>query len=498
MKNNKSQELMKVLNKYSTARKEGKACYMDSDDYLDVVEHFCRCNMYKAALEATEAGLEVHPDCVDLKISKVNTLICTKQFEKAKQVLDTIDPEDNIDVYFFRGELLVALNQDFDGAEKSFRKWIEEDEKNVDFSNPKEKANFKENFMQVLASVYELKHWMYSSTSLIHNWVELYIEKCSPLTGDMTDQELVKICHEEMMLSDAIRLWTAVLDNNPYIERGWTYLATLYNMVGDNEEALNAAEFALSVNPNDYSSMALRGACLQRQNNFVEAEKMFRKYIETTGDMCASVALAECLVPQGKTDEAHECLKMSEQYATTRIKDKSQQLEQRKYISSAYYVANMYKDALRLTNLVLKYDPLSVEYILQKAGILLRTGKVESAVTVFNTAIDVAGEAFDTVLTAALELYDEKQWAYAVTYFKMIIDKRMDLEYMHYYAKLAVCCYKTGDIDGFLENLQWACNLCADDVKATWWNELEDGDVSPEDYYTFLKKWFVDEGHEMM
>lgn len=498
MKDDKSQDIVQILLKYTAARREGKTCYMDSDDYLDLVDHYSCCNMFSDALEAVESGIGLHPDCEDLKVAKVNALICTKQYDAAQRLLDTLDPEDNIDVYYFRAELLVALKQDFDGAERNFRKWIVEDGKNFDLSNAKDRANYKENFLQVLSAVYEMKHWMYSPTTMIHKWVELYMEKCSPLTGDISDQELVKICHEEMMLPDAIKLWTAVLDNNPYLESGWTYLATLYNLVGDTEETQNAAEFALSVKPDDYSAMALRGACLQRHNNFAEAEKMFRKYLDGTGDMSACVAVAECLVPQGKTDEARKCLKMAEQYATAKIKDKSQQLEQRKYISSVYYIAGMYKDALRLTNLVLRYDPLSVEYILQKAGILLRTGKVESSVTVFNTAIDVSGEAFDTVLSAALDLYDEKQWAYAQTYFRMIVDKKASPQYIHYYTKLAVCCLKTGDYDGFLKNLLWACNLCVDDVKQTWWNELEEWDVSPDDYYFFLKKWFVEDRHEMM
>lgn len=498
MRNEESKDFIQIMEKYEAARRQGKTCYLDSDDFIDITEHFSRLNMFREALEAAELGLVVHPDNDDLKVTKVNALICTRSYEKAQRVLDTLDPKSNIDVYFFRGELSIALKQDFDGAENYFRQWIEADEECLDLSNEEDKICLKEDFIHVLASVYELKHWMYSPTSMIHRWVDLYMEKCSPLMGDDKDQELVRICHEEMMFSAEIKLYTAFLDNNPYLDGGWTYLASLYNMVGDVDETLNAAEFALAVNPDDYNAMVLKGACMQSRKNFVEAEKIFRKYIEVTGDPYICVSLAECLVPQGKYDEARESLKMAEKQVATKVKDKSQQQEIRKYISSAYYIAGMYKDALRMTNQVLKYIPLSLEFLLQKGSILLRTGNVDSAVTVFNNAIDVAEGSFDSVMSVALELFGEKQWEYAEIYFKMIIENRLSPKYIHYYVKLAVCCLNTGDYDGFLQNLKLACRLCKDDVKMTWSHELEEGHVDSADYYSFLKKLFVDDRRKIL
>lgn len=498
MRNDEPNDLKQIIIKYEIAKSEGKICYLDSESYMDIVEHFCRVNRYSAALEAVDAGLAVHPDCNDLKIIKVNALICTKQFDKARLLLDSLDPESDIDILFFRGELQIALNQDFDGAEKYFRQWIDTDEKNLDLSNEDDRLCFKDDFLQVLASVYELKHWMYNPASMIQRWVKLYIEKCSPLTGDEKDMDMARICHDEMMLSEEIKMYTAFLDNNPYLDGGWTYLATLYNSLGDTEETLNAAEFALAVNPDDISAMVLKGSCLQNRNNFVEAEKLFRKYIEVTYDPFVGVSLAECLISQGKIDEANDHLKMAEKKLTTRYMDKLLQLEIRKSISKAYYMAGMYKDALRLTNLVLKYDSLSVEFIIQKANILLKTGKVNSAIKEFHKAIVMSGESFDTIQSVALYLYNQKQWELAGLFFKGIIDKQLSPNYVHCYAKLAMCCLKTGDYEGFLENLQLACNLCEDDVQLTWWNELEDENIDPADYYSFLKRKFVDDRPELL
>ncbi len=486
MENEDSKEFEQILKTYEDSKKQGKTCYLDSESFSDISEYYFRNGRIQEALETAEVGLDIHPDNAYLRIAKINALICMDHFEEARELLVGLDPEEEFDVYYFEAELAIALDNDFERANEYFKLWIDADLETLDLSVEEDKNRFKEDLTHVMDIFTDLKKEGDDVSPFIREWVDVYVEKCGPLTGDDYDTEVSSVCHDENMISEEVNLFTQFLDNNPYMKDGWSYLASLYNLLDNPEDALNAAEFALAISPDDATAWATKSLSYRLLNNYAEAEKALRKYLDLGGDKFHNVDLAECLVYQDKKEEAHKCLEIAEQYADE-VEDKDEQARVRMLISSIYFEGDMLDDAMRMTIQSLEYDSKSVDSILLKAAILLHMGSSAYAFDAFNEAIDLSDQSLTVIMRAGLEFYDVGQLK-AAAYFleKVVRAGKKDPCQIHAYVYLAVCCLKLERFDEFLLYLRRACWLVPEEVRLVWPELLKD--VEPTDYFKVLKQ----------
>jgi tetratricopeptide (TPR) repeat protein len=486
MENEDSKEFEQILKTYEDSKKEGKTCYLDSESFSDISEYYFRKGKIQEALETAEAGLDIHPDNAYLRIAKINALICMDHFEEARDLLVGLDPDEEFDVYFFEGELAIALDNDFERADEYFKLWIDADLDTLDLSVEDDKNRFKDDLVHVMDIFSDLKKDDDDVSPFIRKWVDVYIEKCGPLTGDDYDTDVSSICHDENMISEEINLFTLFLDNNPYMKDGWSYLASLYNVLDNPEEALNAVEFALAISPDDVNAWGTKSLSYRLLNNYVEAEKALRKYLELGGDKRHNVDLAECLMYQDKTEEARKYLDIAEKFADE-VQDKEDQAKIRMLISTVYFECNMQVDAMRMIIQSLEYDDKSVDFIMLKAAILLHMGGSAYAFDAFNDAIKLSGRSLPVIMRAGLEFYDVGQKEAAAYFFKKVVRaRRKDPCQIHAYVYLAVCCLRLQRFDEFLLYLRHACKLVPEEVRQVWPDLLKD--VDPSDYFKVLKQ----------
>ena len=58
--NYNSLEFKDILNKYESAKEQGKVCYLDSDDFVDIAEYYLANDDLNKMLEAVLDGLKLH------------------------------------------------------------------------------------------------------------------------------------------------------------------------------------------------------------------------------------------------------------------------------------------------------------------------------------------------------------------------------------------------------------------------------------------------------
>ena len=198
-------ELDQLLRSYERSKRQGKPCYFDSDDYIDIVEYYMRNEQFQEALDAVEEGLSLHHRDSDLRSLKANVLICLQRYDEAEKLVDAIDPSDDPDVYYFRGQLACAYGHPLDERTQWFRTWMETEREECRQMSDDEEAHtrMREAYMHVIMSIVDLSAED-NLDDIIIPWVDEYIEQCTPLVGDDIDLDIARACHEVELIDKEI------------------------------------------------------------------------------------------------------------------------------------------------------------------------------------------------------------------------------------------------------------------------------------------------------
>lgn len=486
-----SVEFQELLMNYQHSRRQGRNTYFDSDAFIDLAEYYMTHNPLDEAFEVIEDGLAFHPDEEALLALKANVLISLSRFDEAEAILARLDPKEDHDVYYFYGQLACGKEHDYERANKLFKKWLKiEMGECREMPNQEEGATRKrEAFMHVIMSVSDLTETD-KVTELLTLWVDSYIKQCIPVPGDDIDMDIARVCNEHQMYTKEIELYTHILDANPYLPQGWTYMASLQMLTFDIEGALNSVDFALAIDPDDTQALLVKGQSFAALNNYEEAQKAFKKYIDLSGENYYCIMLANCLMQTGKKEEAYHLLKEKQGLVVPSIKDRSMRSDMWSFISDIYREGGYYADAMRSVNNALRISPDSPAHLVQKGNIYLAKDDVAKAVTTYISAAAKEVNPISVLVYAASELMGKQYMMAALMFLKMVTHETENPEYVKAYPYIAYCYYVLGLRNHFLENLEKACQYTPNVVGELWENELMG--VAPENYYQVLSSLLED------
>ena len=480
-----SVEFQELLKDYQQSRRQGRNTYFDSDAFIDLAEYYMTHNPMEEAFEVIEDGLAFHPNEEALLSLKANVLITLSRFDEAETILEHLDPEEDHDVYYFHAQLACGKERDYEKAKKLFKKWLKIEMRECeDMPNQEEGATRKrEAFMHVIMSVSDLTEKKHVA-EMLTLWVDSYIKQCVPVPGDDIDLDIARVCNEHHMYKKEIELYTHILDSNPYLPQGWTYLASLQMLTMDVEGALNSVDFALAIDPDDSQALLVKGQCFASLGNYDEAVKAFQKYINLSGDDYYCIMQASCMMQSGKKEEAYRLLKEKQSIVIPCITDRGMRSDMWSFISDIYREGGYFADAMRSVNNALRIMPDNPAHMVQKGNILLSKGDVARAVGMYISAAAKDDNPIAVMVYAASELMGRQYMMAALMFLKLVTHETDNPEHVKAYPYIAYCYYVLGLEKRFAENLEIACRYTPNVVGELWENELMG--VAPENYYKVL------------
>jgi len=300
----KSDEFLEILTAYEDARDGGQNIYLDADDFADIADYYLSQDAPYMAHEAVDIGLTIHPDDDVLMVVKGAVYIYQRLFDEAEDVLDDLDPE-NSDVVYQRAQLQYAKYMDTAKAEEIWREWLQLD--NGD--RPTEEQR-RDNYIHIISSLIELRdddsledehRW---DLEAVRRWIREYIDQFQPLGKYDEDVQIADICRENELADLMCEVLTQVLEERPYLKKGWANLALAQYMIQKNEQALESCDFALAINPKDLETLLTKAHALNALNNHQGAKEAFKEYLDKGGDPVQIIPLAEILFLLGEKDEA--------------------------------------------------------------------------------------------------------------------------------------------------------------------------------------------------
>ena len=415
-------DILALLEKYKQAQASGRNVYFDADEFIDLIDYFDREEDLDSARVLIDMGLGIHPGSTPLLTKKGRLLVYEGSYDSALALLDSVTEYDfdlyllRIECYLQQGEYQVAFTLSEEMLEK-------ED------TEPLDNVFAELGFLHVEADCFKE--------------AALFFEESLKIVPDnvnvLTDLSYAYEMQGE--IDQAIQTTNRLLDVEPYSYEAWVNLGKLYSMSEQYTNAIDAFDFALTINDSDEKILKLKAHCLSLSGRTVEAIAVFSDLlIANPDDVSIYFLLSECYQAMEMYEEALSSLRIYEM-----LDGGSEEL----YAKKAYLLMlkGDYGKALDVTETGLGEMPDSLDIQMTKAEILLRQGEYALAYDMYYRLYKLYPHDFYltdklSIISIKTENFDE-----AIYYTKDLLES--DLDNLIVKERLALLYFEVDDKEGF-------------------------------------------------
>lgn len=482
----KSQQFQDMLASYEFSEKSGHPYYLDIEDLNDISDYYLANDQPDDAIRVINKGLSIHKDNDQLKIMKAGILVYNHNFYEARKVINEITDCNSNDILYIRAQLAYAIDNDTNKADKLFQKWLEIEEKEISnvYRCEISRNLIKDDYLHVITSFAELSET--KDKDILGKWIDKYIERFSPLSDNEYDISIADICRNENMTGHMERVYTLLLESDPYMELGWVMLAMAQSMNGKFEDAINSADFALAINPDDNAALLAKAHGYYSLKDTDSALPLLQKYVDRTNDHQQYLYLGLCYILAEKDKEGYRYIKGAQKQQEK--KDAEFETEDDAFvwfeISDAYMTGKFYKEAEYAIDRALAIAPHNANFLLQKGSIQLSTGKTEECLKNFSEAVCVTDNIVHTYLYIGTRFMLIGKDDIAMLMFKAALKETKNPMHMTAHAYIAFLYYQNEQYEKFLEHLKISCEQCPEEAGSLFYEVFPN--VKPEEYYNYF------------
>ena len=297
-----SKEFKELLQSYEEQQDKGESIYLDADDFADLADYYLSIDQPTLTMDTLQRGLSLHPDDEVLMIVQSASYIYQRQYDEAEEVLKKLDST-NSDVKYQLAQLQYAKYGQVKKAEKIWREWM----KLENGQEPTEQHR-RESYIHVISSLIELRGNSRDDkeydVEAVRRWIREYIDTFTPLGAYDEDVQLADICRDNDLADLMAEVLTQLLEEQPYLPKGWTNLALAQYLMAQYEQAIESSDFALAINPNDLEALLTKAHSYHSMNEKKAAKPVFKEYLDKGGDAVQIIPYADALFVTGERDVA--------------------------------------------------------------------------------------------------------------------------------------------------------------------------------------------------
>ncbi|MBO4431533.1 MAG: tetratricopeptide repeat protein [Bacteroidaceae bacterium] len=493
-----SKEFKELLQSYEEQHDRGESIYLDADDFADLADYYLSIDQPSLAMDTLLRGLSLHPDDEVLMIVLSASHIYQRQYDEAEEVLQKLDST-NSDVKYQLAQLQYAKYGQVKKAEKIWREWM----KLENGQEPTEQHR-RESYIHVISSLIELRGNSRSDkeydVEAVRRWIREYIDTFSPLGAYDEDVQLADICRDNDLADLMAEVLTQVLEEQPYLPKGWANLALAQYLLAQYEQALESSDFALAVNPNDLEALLTKAHTYHSMGEKKLAKPVFKEYLDKGGDAVQIIPYADSLFVTGERDVAISELEWLSNFFENRRLETEKKYQETKAmygtdqqkmqdaddmyddfldlykriltdISDLYHHNECYEESLAVNRRLTEVDPQDSEAYFMLGINSLALGRYEEASRNFAFALQWADDqvmmGVDIALTFVLNNFDK--FALEVLNAVSQIAANSDSPFAkNIPAAKSLTYLKLGHKDQFLRYFKQACQDTPDLVKKVY------------------------------
>ncbi|TMI95091.1 MAG: tetratricopeptide repeat protein [Bacteroidetes bacterium] len=361
------EEINELLRQYDNLKTGRSHKFLDEEAFEKIVEFFDEKADLQKALEAAEFGSEQYPFSSSLLIKKADILLSLRRYQDALKILEQAELFDggDINLYILKTDAWLALDQQ--------EKAVELLEMALHSFEGEERIEL----LFELADVYD----DYEEFDKVFDCLKLILEQ-----DPNNEEALYKICFWTDFTGNneaSIKLHIKIIDDFPYNELAWFNLAAAYQGLKLFEKAIDAYQYAITIDEKfDYAYRNMGDAYI-RLRKFRDAIEALEKVLELSK-------------PEDVIFEAiGHCYDRLHNYAQARFyyrKASHMNAEESKIfykIACTYYNEGQWESAIKQLDNALKIHRLQPEYNLLMGECKFQVGAFKEAIQYLSNAVRV-------------------------------------------------------------------------------------------------------------
>lgn len=256
-----------LLRKYNEMISQGKTVYLDSDEFVQLFDYYYTLYDEPSDIEKRilEIGLQIHPDSLGLLARQMKLLVDEGKYTEALNLVRQSFRGYDYEIYLVQISCYLSLGNTTMAQKLTHTVLADDDIPRVDL-------------LADLGAVYlEANYFQEAETFL-----------CESVAIRPTESvifDLAYIYRTKGATYESIRVLNLLLDTNPYNIDAWIDLANDYGRLFSYAQAIEALEFALSINEKSSTAIFLKAHYLSRNNQIEEAIQWAQEGLEITEDV---------------------------------------------------------------------------------------------------------------------------------------------------------------------------------------------------------------------
>jgi len=459
-----SKEFQELLSEYESAVNTGQPIFMDAEELTDIADYYQYCCCDEQAEQAINLALNISPGSIAPLNYKIQEALDRGDIEQAREYLEQINDTDDLDYILDKAEIMIA-EEDVEEADSYLH-----DE--LDKVLPDDYHDFINDVANIFLD--------YNYPNLARQWLAMERQKDSSEFKELKALILSQMGNFE----ESVKLWTELIDSDPYSKYYWNMLASTQFSSQDYSGAIESCEYILAIDPEDLNGLLTRANSHFQMRNYKESLNYYERFCKIKpDDDFVLTHKGFSLIYLGRYKESIQALTR----ATELLPDDSPYLSEiYQQLAFAYDEEGLFDKAIETIDKIDdRQDTDPIHTLILRGYVYLKAGNTDEARKLFQKAFNESKKPAHTLLRITVSLYEngylETCYRLFMKYFKMVDDDNDEG-----YAYLAICCYDLKKYSEFLDNLKIACQRNPQECSLAL-SHIFPKNVEPKDYYTYIK-----------
>lgn len=418
-----------VLKTFEDILKTRNEVYLDVDDCAALCEYYASAGLVERANLAAMYGLYLHPNDLDLMLYRIDNYIVDGYYNEAQQLLNKIPDKKDTEVRMVQCEVHILRGRNRD-AFALFEKIVAEDE----------------NRHGCMADIADLLA-QYNMFEEAHSWINRALSEdpdCEVALAALAEC----FCHEGLF-KDAATVMERLIDINPYDVDYWISLSQCHLTNDEDEKAVEAADFALAIDPECAIAMKLKGMAYM---SLMEMQQSIKWFEEAHSRMTDCRAILENLIIiyalEGMNDKCAECCKEMLERCPEMKNHEIAQLHAKR--GDSLIRVGQCEEALKEIDIAIKMADYKYAFRAYRGDALLSMGRIEEGKYELSYSWDMAldEQKEEATKTISLILIDYGMYDDALYYMNELVKWELDIISNELWIYITLCYVMKNDEDG--------------------------------------------------
>ncbi|MBR2358951.1 MAG: tetratricopeptide repeat protein [Bacteroidaceae bacterium] len=264
-------EFKDTLARYEAMTLRGEHAYFDPEQLTDIAEYYATRNRESEAEKVIDYALAMHPGSTDPMVFRARTYMLRGDLDTAYQVAESIPDQADREVTFLYAELMLNEERINEAQDLLVRRLLANE------ASHKEYALTVQDIIELFLDYNYLKEATLFAQAALE---KAECEEWKPTTRLIVQNLVAECLRNEARFEEASQVLNRMLDEDPYDVSSWLNLGNIYNQMEQFNEAIDALDYALAIEPSNLDALFSKGHSYALLGNEEKALEFYRTCLE--------------------------------------------------------------------------------------------------------------------------------------------------------------------------------------------------------------------------